>query len=66
METPLRSLVKTVLYRLIITILTAVAFVMMGRNAGEAISESVAINVFYAICYYINERIWNKIQWGRE
>lgn len=65
-ETPLRSLTKTVLYRILITILTALAFVLMGRDAVDAISESVVINVFYAVCYYINERVWNRIEWGKQ
>jgi uncharacterized membrane protein len=65
METAIRSLVKTVVYRVFITVLTAIAFIALGRNPANAISESVVINIFYAICYYINERIWNKIKWGR-
>jgi uncharacterized membrane protein len=65
METAVRSLVKTVIYRIVITVLTAVAFVLLGRDPASAIGESVVINIFYAVCYYINERIWNKIKWGR-
>ena len=65
METSLRSLVKTVIYRVFITIATAIAFIILGNDPAKAIGESVAINLFYAVCYYINERIWNKIKWGR-
>lgn len=65
METALRSLVKTVIYRVFITIVTALAFILMGNDPAKAIGESVAINLFYAVCYYINERIWNKIKWGK-
>lgn len=65
-ETAKRSLVKTVLYRLVITALTAVAFFLLGRDVSQAIGESVGINFFYAICYYINERIWARINWGFE
>ena len=65
METSTRSLVKTVLYRVIITVLTALMFILMGNDPARAVGESVVINVFYAICYYINERIWNRISWGR-
>jgi len=65
METAFRSLVKTIIYRIIITVLTAIAFILMGADPIKAIGESIAINIFYTICYYINERIWNKIKWGK-
>ena len=65
METATRSLVKTVLYRVFITIMTALVFILLGNDPAKSIGESVVINIFYAICYYINERIWNKINWGR-
>jgi len=64
-ETVKRSLTKTILYRIIITILTAIAFWLLGKDVNQALSESIVINIFYAICYYINERIWNKISWGK-
>jgi uncharacterized membrane protein len=65
METTSRSLVKTIVFRVVITLLTAIGFVLIGRDPMQAISESVGINIFYAICYYINERVWNNISWGR-
>jgi len=65
METATRSLVKTVIYRVFITVMTVIVFIALGRDPANAIGESVVINIFYAICYYINERIWNKINWGR-
>ena len=65
METTSRSLVKTLAFRIVVTILTAIGFLIIGRDPLQAISESIGINVFYALCYYINERIWNRIKWGR-
>ena len=65
MEIATRSLVKTVIYRVFITIMTALVFILLGNDPAKSIGESVVINIFYAICYYINERIWNKINWGR-
>jgi uncharacterized membrane protein len=65
METAIRSLVKTIIYRVFITVMTALVFIALGNDPVKAIGESIAINLFYAICYYINERIWNKINWGR-
>ena len=65
METATRSLVKTIIYRVFITVVTAIVFTMLGRDMNQAITESIGINFFYAICYFINERVWNRIQWGR-
>ena len=65
METVIRSMVKTIIYRVFITVMTALAFVALGKDPITAVGESIAINIFYTICYYINERIWNKIKWGR-
>ena len=63
-ETVFRSIVKTVLYRFLIIIFTAAIFAWAGRDMYRAIGESIAINIFYMVCYYINERVWANISWG--
>jgi uncharacterized membrane protein len=65
METALRSVVKTVIYRIFIILLTCIIFVMSGLDPFTAFRDSIALNILYMVCYYINERIWNKIQWGK-
>jgi uncharacterized membrane protein len=65
MDTVLRSLVKTMIYRIFIVLLTCVIFVMSGLDPVTAITDSIAINILYVVCYYINERIWNNIKWGK-
>jgi len=66
MESRKRSLVKAVSYRIWVT---AVAF-MIAYWATESIEKSIEVIVLYLmgsmVIYYIHERIWDKIKWGRK
>ena len=65
METNKRSLVKTISFRIVATIATMIiililtgSLVLMGIVAGiDLLSKS--------IIYYIHERVWDKISWGK-
>jgi len=65
MESRKRSLVKAVSYRIWVT---AVAF-LIAYWATESIEKSIEVIVLYLmgsmVIYYIHERIWDKIKWGR-
>jgi len=65
MESRKRSLVKAVSYRIWVT---AVAF-MIAYWATESVEKSIEVIVLYlmgsVVIYYIHERIWDKIKWGR-
>jgi len=71
-ETCIRSLLKTVSARLleilIDTILLGVIYSLLGipRPYEIAFSLSVVIECLCALATYVNERLWNKVQWGRE
>jgi|688.fasta_scaffold647877_2 uncharacterized membrane protein len=65
METAFRSLIKTIIYRIFIFITTTIFFILTGSDPMKALGESIALNIFYTVCYYVNERIWNKIKWGK-
>ncbi len=61
-----RSLVKAVLYRLVIIVVVMIAarFILTDSNtvaAGLAIAQSVT-NI---ILYYLIERIFNSLEWGK-
>lgn len=64
MDSPRRSIVKTLSWRLVGSLSTfAISFFMLGNIT---IAGTIAILQFIAntILYYIHERIWNKIKWG--
>ena len=64
-ETRKRSLVKAITYRIIVTI---VAFIIAYWATGS-IEKSIHVIIMYLagsmITYYIHERIWDRISWGR-
>lgn len=65
METRTRSLTKAITYRMLVTLIAfSIAF-----WATESIEKSIQVIIMYLagsmVVYYIHERIWNKIRWGR-
>jgi uncharacterized membrane protein len=64
-ETFHRSLAKTVIWRVIGTIITWIVVFGYTGQLGSSTNISLIVAAFLAAGYYINERVWNKIQWGR-
>ena len=65
-ESNIRSLVKSLIYRTLAIIGTSILSWIITRDIKEAISITIAVQVFLIILYYFNERVWNNINWGRE
>jgi uncharacterized membrane protein len=65
-ESRLRSLVKSVVYRLISIIGTGLLTWAITRNVGQALSITAIIQVFLIILYYVYERVWSGISWERK
>lgn len=55
-ETHLRTLVRTVAYRLTALVITAF---------WTGLSDAVAIHIVLAGVQYVMERVWLKIKWGK-
>jgi hypothetical protein len=55
METHTRTLVRTILYRLIALLITAL---------WTGIADAIAIHIILTSVHYAFERIWLKIKWG--
>jgi len=65
MESNARSIAKAVSYRVLGSIATAIIFYSLNRNVslafiGGALDAVVKIGV-----YFVHERIWNHINYGR-
>ena len=59
-----RALVKTLLYRVLMVVITVgVAFFVTG-NTGAALSIGVASNAIKTGIYYGYERLWDRVSWG--
>jgi uncharacterized membrane protein len=64
-ETTLRSFVKTISWRITGSFATfLISYLIVGSLI---LSGTIAIIQIVAntILYYIHERIWNKVKWGR-
>lgn len=66
METRKRSFAKTIVWRIIATTVTIlVSFIWLGEWAAS-IALAVTANGIKAVLYYGHERLWNRIDFGRE
>ena len=60
-----RSIVKAISYRFTGTFITAlIVFIFTGKLA-LSISIASVETVIKIIIYYLHERIWNKMHWGK-
>lgn len=65
-ETLTRTTVKTIAYRLLGSGLTfIIAFIFTGEFVVSA-SISVTEFVLKPSMYWIHERVWNRVKWGRQ
>jgi uncharacterized membrane protein len=65
METIVRSLVKTISWRLTGTFCTfLISYIILGDITTSSTIALIQL-VFNTIMFYIHERIWNIIKWGR-
>lgn len=65
MERHIRTLVKTLFWRLFSTIVTiAAVYLYTGKFTGS-VALGVSVNLFKMVTYYAYERMWNRISFGR-
>jgi len=65
MESHHRSIIKTVTWRVIATVITlGIVFTFTGSLHKASVITLVTATVL-AIGYYFHERFWNKTHWGR-
>jgi uncharacterized membrane protein len=57
MELRKRTFVRAIVWRIIATIITAL---------WTGLSSAIAINIVLTILHYMHERIWLKVDWGKE
>ncbi len=62
-ETKKRSLIKTILWRIVATLNSFIILLMFPLH--RAIILAILMNITGFVIYYFYERIWNRIKWGR-
>lgn len=65
-ERPIRSLVKAISWRVTGTVDTIVLSWLFTGNIGTALSIGLTEVLTKMFLYYAHERVWNRIQLGRE
>jgi len=59
-----RALVKTLLYRTLMVIITVVVALVVTGNTAQALSIGLVANIVKTVTYYSYERLWDRIPWG--
>ena len=65
METVKRSLIKTLTWRFVAILITMIAVYMYNKNFKESVMVSLMANGVKMVLYYLHERMWNHINFGR-
>ena len=64
-ETRARTLTRMITYRVSAWVLTIPITYWFTRDFREAVDSSTVVHIALSIDYYIHERIWLKVKWGR-
>lgn len=64
-DSHLRSIVKTVGYRLLLIISNGIVIYLVTKRIDITLGVSLLTAVLNTIIYYFYERFWNKIRWGK-
>ena len=61
-----RSLAKSLTWRVVAIVTTFVSIYIVTNQLMFALSGTILTNIINFILYYLHERLWNNIQWGRK
>lgn len=64
-ETWQRSLTKTVSYRIVVLMLDFTVVYLLTKKVEIAIGFMLVSNVYTSVAYYVHERIWDVVKWGK-
>ena len=59
-----RAIVKTLVYRLVMVIITILVALVVTGQLDQALSIGLVANVVKTGTYYAYERLWDRIAWG--
>ena len=64
-ETHQRSVVKSLVFRAIVITSDTTVIYLLTHRVAETAGLTVATNLVSMTLYYLYERAWNRISWGR-
>jgi len=62
---PRRSFVKAITFRTVILCSDAVVIFLITHRWDTTIGLVIATNLASTTLYFLHERVWSRIQWGR-
>ena len=65
MEHPKRSLIKALTWRFFGFIVTTIIVFVYSRDVKESFAVGIGVESIKLLLYYIHERLWNKMEFGR-
>ena len=65
-ETIKRSVLKTVIYRVVVVILDFFCVYIFTGKVEVAIGFMIVSNLYTSAAYFLNERVWDNIKWGKK
>ena len=65
METPKRSIAKTISWRVVATIITGVVTYVLTGRLDFAVTVGLADTFVKFFTYYAHERMWTRISYGK-
>ena len=65
METKKRSIVKSIIWRIIATLNGILGAYYFTGNVIESMKIGIFANITGFVLYYIHERVWNKLKFGK-
>ncbi len=60
-----RSIVKAITYRVIIVFLDFLVVYLLTKKIDVAAGFMIASNIYTTVAYFLHERVWARIRWGR-
>ena len=65
-ETKKRSITKSLSFRVLIILSDLVIVYVLTKKVTATIAITVFTNVASTIFYFLHERVWNSITWGKQ
>jgi len=66
LDTPKRSLIKTVSWRIMSFIALFIIGLTLGLSSENALTWTIWNNLAFIVIHYLHERLWNRIRWGKK
>lgn len=64
-EKSLRSLTKAITFRLVIIVSDSIILYVVTRRLAVIVTVIVFSNLASTILYFLHERVWNRVHWGK-